>query len=199
MALALGPGISLAGWTPVCRIVMIGERAVRLEGGVRGLHRCARRQERSSPSCTPPHGDVRDIGTQFEVRARGTAFGVRARRRNPDQSRRRGDVGTRRRRLAPRSGRPHARSTIPVSGPEWAWTSTIAPQFQLEGGTVQQFLDWVAREQGWRWRFADSDTARRAAGIVTHGSLEGYRPKKPSRLSRQRAACRSCRTETRSS
>jgi hypothetical protein len=70
----------------------------------------------------------------------------------------------------------YVRSTVPIFGPEWAWTSTVAPQFQLEGSTVQQFLEWVAREQGWRWRFVDADTARRAAGIVTHGSLEGYTP-----------------------
>ena len=42
----------------------------------------------------------------------------------------------------------YVRRTVPVFGPEWAWASTIAPQFQLEGSTVQQFLEWVAREQG---------------------------------------------------
>jgi hypothetical protein len=70
----------------------------------------------------------------------------------------------------------YERSAVPVYGSEWDWTAAIAPQFRLEGSTVQQFLDWVGREQGWRWRFVDADTARRAAGIVTHGSVDGYTP-----------------------
>jgi ferric-dicitrate binding protein FerR (iron transport regulator) len=174
MALALGPGISLR-MDVDSRIVMVGERAVRLE---RGAVYVDARAEKSGPVLVQtPHGDVRDIGTQFEVRARGPAFGVRVRegeilinRGGAEMTARAGE-GLH----LDREGR-YVRSTIPVFGPEWAWTSSIAPKFQLEGGTVQQFLDWVAREQGWRWRFADSDTARLAAGIVTHGSLEGYTP-----------------------
>jgi ferric-dicitrate binding protein FerR (iron transport regulator) len=174
MALALGSDISLRMDVDT-RVVMVGERAVRLERGA--VYVDARAEESGAVLVHTPHGDVRDIGTQFEVRARGSAFGVRVRegeilinRGGAEMTARAGE-GLH----LDREGR-YVRSTIPVSGPEWAWTSTIAPQFQLEGGTVQQFLDWVAREQGWRWRFADSDTARLAAGIVTHGSLDGYTP-----------------------
>jgi ferric-dicitrate binding protein FerR (iron transport regulator) len=174
MALALGPGISLR-MDVDSRIVMVGERTVRLERGA--VYVDARAEKSGSVLVHTPHGDVRDIGTQFEVRARGSSFGVRVRegeilinRGGAEMTARAGE-GLH----LDRQGR-YVRRTIPVFGPEWAWTSTIAPQFQLEGSTVQQFLDWVAREQGWRWRFADSDTARLAAGIVTHGSLEGYTP-----------------------
>jgi FecR protein len=174
MAVALGPDISLRIDVD-SRIVMIGERVVRLE---RGAIYVDAHSEKSGPVLVhTPHGLVRDIGTQFEVRARGSAFGIRVRegeilinRGGAEMTARAGE-GLH----LDREGR-YVRSTIPIFGPEWAWTSTIAPQFQLEGGTVRQFLDWVAREQGWRWRFADSDTARRAAGIVTHGALEGYTP-----------------------
>jgi ferric-dicitrate binding protein FerR (iron transport regulator) len=120
---------------------------------------------------------VRDIGTQFEVRAGRSSFRVRVRegevlvKRNDSEVTARAGEG-----LHVDQQGWYVRSTVPIFGPEWAWTSTIAPQFQLEGSTVQQFLEWVAREQGWRWRFVDADTARRAAGIVTHGSLEGYTP-----------------------
>jgi ferric-dicitrate binding protein FerR (iron transport regulator) len=174
MALALGPGISLRMDVDT-RVVMVGERAVRLERGA--VYVDARAEKSGSVLVHTPHGEVRDIGTQFEIQARGSVFGVRVRegeilinRGGAEMTARAGE-GLH----LDREGR-YVRSTIPVSGPEWAWTSAIAPQFQLEGGTVQQFLDWVAREQGWRWRFADSDTARLAAGIVTHGSLEGYTP-----------------------
>jgi ferric-dicitrate binding protein FerR (iron transport regulator) len=175
IALALGrDGISLR-LDVDSRIVMTGERIVRLERGA--IYVDARAGKRGSVVVQTPHGDVRDIGTQFEVRTRGSSFGVRVRegeilinRGGAEMTARAGE-GLH----LDREGR-YVRSTIPIFGPEWAWASAIAPQFQLEGGTVQQFLDWVAREQAWRWRFADSDTARRAAGIVTHGSLEGYTP-----------------------
>jgi ferric-dicitrate binding protein FerR (iron transport regulator) len=174
MAVALNPGISLR-MDVDSRIVMAGERVVRLERGA--VYIDARADKSGSILVRTPHGDVRDIGTQFEVRARGSSFGVRVRegeilinRGGAEMTARAGE-GLH----LDRDGR-YVRSTIPTSGPEWAWTSAIAPRFQLEGATVQQFLDWVAREQGWRWRFVDSDTARLAAGTVTHGSLEGYTP-----------------------
>ena len=194
MALALGTDVSLRIDVD-SRIIMIGERIVRLERGAvyvdaRALHP----DKRGSLLIHTPHGDIRDIGTQFEVRARGASFGVRVREGEVliNRSGRGGisgsggssDSSVSGAEMTARAGEGlhldregrFVRTTIPIFGPEWAWTSAIAPQFQLEGGTVRQFLDWVTREQGWRWRFADSDTTRLAAGIVTHGSLEGYTP-----------------------
>jgi ferric-dicitrate binding protein FerR (iron transport regulator) len=174
MAVALGPGISLR-MDVDSRIVMSGERAVRLERGA--VYIDATAGKKGPVVVQTPHGDVRDIGTQFEVRARGSSFGVRVRegeilinRDGAEMTARAGEG------LHVDSDGRYVRTAIPIFGPEWAWTTTIAPPFQLEGVTVRQFLDWVAREQGWRWRFADSDTERLAAGIVTHGSLEGYTP-----------------------
>jgi hypothetical protein len=174
MALSLGAGLSLR-IDASSRIVVIGERVVRLE---RGAIYVDASDKKSRPVLIhTPHGDVRDIGTQFEVRAERSSFRIRVRE---------GEilVNDRRTETTARAGEAlhvdaqgrYVRSAIPIFGPEWAWTSAIAPQFQLEGSTVPQFLDWVAREQGWRWRFADEETSRRAAGIVTHGSIEGYTP-----------------------
>jgi ferric-dicitrate binding protein FerR (iron transport regulator) len=174
MALALGAGLSLR-IDADSRIVVIGERVVRLE---RGAIYVDASSEKSGPVLVhTPHGEVRDIGTQFEVRAERSSFRIRVREgeilvndRGTETTARAGEA------LHVDSRGRYVRSAIPIFGPEWAWTSAIAPQFQLEGSTVRQFLDWVAREQGWRWRFADEETARRAAGIVTHGSIEGYTP-----------------------
>jgi hypothetical protein len=157
------------------RLVVIGDRVMRLERGA--VYVDSSTESHKPVLIQTQTGDVRDIGTQFDVRQQGSSLRVRVRE---------GEV------LVDRSGSAitarvgealqfdaqgrHVRSAIPTFGPEWAWTSAIAPQFQLEGSTVQQFLEWVAREQGWRWRFVNADTARQAAGIVTHGSLEGYTP-----------------------
>jgi ferric-dicitrate binding protein FerR (iron transport regulator) len=174
VALALGVGISLR-IDADSRIVLVGDRVVRVARGAVYVDSSA---EKSGPVLIQTeNGDVRDIGTQFEVRAERSSFRVRVRegevlvtRNDSEMTARAGEALH-----VDQQGR-YVRSTVPIFGPEWAWTGAIAPQFQLEGGTVQQFLEWVAREQGWRWRFVDTDTARRAAGIVTHGSLEGYTP-----------------------
>lgn len=174
MALALAGGVSLRIDVD-SRIVIVAERTVKVE---RGAVYVDSRAGKSGPVLVQTeNGAVRDIGTQFEVRAERASFRVRVRegevlvsRSGSEMTARTGEALH----VDPR-GR-YVRSPIPIFGPEWAWTSAIAPQFQLEGSTVQQFLEWVAREQAWRWRFADTETARRAAGIVTHGSLEGYTP-----------------------
>jgi hypothetical protein len=46
----------------------------------------------------------------------------------------------------------------------------------LEGATVQTFLDWISREQGWDWEIADSTLRARAGRVVLHGSIEGLTP-----------------------
>jgi hypothetical protein len=48
--------------------------------------------------------------------------------------------------------------------------------FDLEGRTVQEFLDWVARETGWQIRFADDRLADSARKIVLHGGMGKLRP-----------------------
>jgi ferric-dicitrate binding protein FerR (iron transport regulator) len=174
MALALAEGISLRIDVD-SRIVLVGERVVMVERGAVYIDSSA--ETSGSVLIHTQNGDVRDIGTQFEVRAQRSSFRVRVRegevlvKRNDSEMTARAGEGLH----VDQQGR-YVRSMVPIFGPEWAWTSTIAPQFQLEGSTVRQFLDWVAREQGWRWRFVDTETARRAAGIVTHGSLGGYTP-----------------------
>ena len=174
VAIALDEGVSLrvdAG----SRIALIRERAVRLDRGAVYVDSAL---DKSRPVLVQTQsGDVRDIGTQFEVRTENSTLRIRVRegevivdRRGSSMSARAGESL----RIDPQ-GR-YERAAVSVFGPEWDWTAAIAPQFQLEGRTVREFLDWVGREQGWRWRFVDADTARRAAGIVTHGSIEGYTP-----------------------
>lgn len=157
------------------RIAMVAERTVRLERGA--VYVDSQAGMSRSVLVQTANGDVRDLGTQFEVRGDRASLRVRVREGEVLVSRRESEMTARAGEAlhVDPEGR-YRRSAIRTSGPDWAWTSVIAPPFQLEGSTVRQFLDWVAREQGWRWRFADAGTDSRAAGIVTHGSLEGYTP-----------------------
>jgi hypothetical protein len=173
-AVAFDDGISLRVDVG-SRIAIVRERVVRLDQGAIYVDS---RVDKSRPVVVQTqNGDVRDIGTQFEVRTESSTVRVRVREGEVIVDRRGSAISARAgESLHLDSEGRYERAAVPVFGPDWDWTAAIAPQFQLEGSTVQQFLDWVGREQGWRWRFVDADTARRAAGIVTHGSVEGYTP-----------------------
>lgn len=172
LALGAGPSVRLDSDT---RLVVVAERTLRLE---RGAVYVDADSSKSGPiSIQTAQGEVRDIGTQFEVRVSGSAVGVMVREgevvidgARSQMTARAGEALH----LAADGGRE--RSSISRDDPEWEWTSLVAPQYALEGSTVRRFLDWVAREKGWRWRFIDDETSRRAADIVAHGSIEGYTP-----------------------
>jgi hypothetical protein len=51
-----------------------------------------------------------------------------------------------------------------------------AAGFEIEGQTLQDLLDWVARETGWQVRFADAELAASAKEIVLHGGIGNLRP-----------------------
>jgi hypothetical protein len=133
-----------------------------------------------------PLGVVRDVGTRFTVRVAGPdgpalaggepALVVRVRD---------GAVRTE------RSGRVYVTPTgeelalhgdgraerreIASYGPEWEWVLEAGGGFEVEGRTLREFLDWVARETGWRIVVEDAALARSASEIVLHGSLGGLR------------------------
>jgi hypothetical protein len=41
---------------------------------------------------------------------------------------------------------------------------------------VIAFLDWVSREQGWRWQFEQPAMRGRVEQIVLHGTIDGLTP-----------------------
>jgi hypothetical protein len=124
-----------------------------------------------------PFGTVDHVGTQFELRLQPDRLSVRVREgevvvngRGASQTSRAGEA------LLFSRDRPPERSTISTSGPEWDWVASIAQPFALEGSTVSAFLQWVSREQGWRWEYADAATKRLAERAVLHGAIDGLTP-----------------------
>jgi hypothetical protein len=122
------------------------------------------------------HGHVRDIGTCFELAlATGEALlEVRVREGAVMLTRQEGAqttaAGFELRLLV--GGRLEQRAT-PLSGPRWDWVAQIAPPFAIEGRTLLEFLDHMARESGWVLRFEDPGLAAKAQRTVLHGSSEG--------------------------
>jgi hypothetical protein len=122
-------------------------------------------------------GVVRDIGTQFEISTTGSSLAVRVRE---------GAVrieGATVSASVARSESLHidaagtlTRGKLATHGEDWSWTETLAAAFAIEGASLDKFLNWVARERGLTWRFADAATTAEAANVVLHGSIEGLTP-----------------------
>jgi ferric-dicitrate binding protein FerR (iron transport regulator) len=125
-----------------------------------------------------PFGDVRDVGTRFEVQVRDDAVRVRVR-----------DGAVLLRATTARAGTEvvatHtsiAERKIATSGAEWAWIENAAPPVVLEGKSLEQVLRLIAIEKGLTldWRGSDQllrgdvplsvsealDAATAAAGVT---------------------------------
>jgi ferric-dicitrate binding protein FerR (iron transport regulator) len=120
-----------------------------------------------------PIGVVRDMGTRFEVRLTESSLRVRVRAGTTEI--RRGTTVT-----AATSGTEAIVTTrdavvrqAPTYGPEWAWTTDLAPPFPIEGRPLRAFLEHLAAEEGWTLRYADASVADAAGRILLHGSVEG--------------------------
>jgi ferric-dicitrate binding protein FerR (iron transport regulator) len=124
-----------------------------------------------------PFGTVTHAGTQFDLRVDAEGLEVRVREGAVTVERageRETSTAGQALRIVP--GAPPIRRPIATSGPDWAWATTMAAPFPLEGATVPQFLRWVSREQGWQWSYADPAARRVAERAVLHGTIDGLTP-----------------------
>ncbi|MHB9000101.1 MAG: FecR domain-containing protein, partial [Thermoanaerobaculia bacterium] len=122
-----------------------------------------------------PAGVARDIGTQFVVRVTGPApstLQIRVRE---------GSVAVERdgrkwlapagRELIVRADLTAEMRNIEPLDDQWMWVLQAAPQFDVEGRTLQAFLEWMSRETGLKIRYEDDALAAGASSIVLHGSI----------------------------
>lgn len=118
-----------------------------------------------------PMGNVRDIGTQFEVRLTADRMRVRVRAGRVDLQR-----GATTNTAGPgveldadaRGGvTPH---TIARNGAEWEWVLRAAPPIHLDGRTLSEVVASVTRDEGLKPVWFD-ETARNAATMRLHGDV----------------------------
>jgi ferric-dicitrate binding protein FerR (iron transport regulator) len=126
-----------------------------------------------------PYGRVRDIGTQFEIRVgdgSGSELTVRIReggilleQDSESYSAKAGEE------LTVREGTV-SRGTIEPHGDVWNWILGVAPSMDIEGATLSAYLDWVSRETGRHFRFAEEPLAESSKTTRLHGTIEGVTP-----------------------
>jgi hypothetical protein len=122
-------------------------------------------------------GTIEHVGTEFEVMSDDREVRVRVRegriRFQSQSAMVVADAGTE---LLAASGNDVSRRSIDTYGGEWLWTTTLAPDYEIEGQPLIGFLQWVGREMGRRVDFDGSRTREVAERTVLHGSIRGQPP-----------------------
>jgi ferric-dicitrate binding protein FerR (iron transport regulator) len=68
------------------------------------------------------------------------------------------------------------RETISSQDPAWDWAETTAPLFSIEDRTLDEFLQWAARETGREVAYASAEAQREAENVRLRGSIDGLDP-----------------------
>jgi ferric-dicitrate binding protein FerR (iron transport regulator) len=177
MALALRDGVSLRldHDTDVALVsvdrVDVTSGAVYIDSGVPGPS--AARLQIGTPA-----GIVRHVGTQYEARILNGGTRIRVREGRVDVTPANGPartlgVGDQ---ILVSSGGVEQRTRIEPSSDEWDWASSAAPEFDINGKPVHDFLAWAARETGLKVVFATTESAVEARRAVLSGSIAGLDP-----------------------
>lgn len=119
-------------------------------------------------------GTVRDVGTQFTVRAAGGSLEVGVRDGRVVLEHRGGtaDGGGGERLTIVSGGEEVRRARIETYGDTWAWADRLAPPFAIDGRTLVEFLTWVASQTGRRLEFADPAAERIARDTLLSGTID---------------------------
>lgn len=170
-ALSLGESLSLRMNRNTT--VDFGEGAVTLQQGAIYVD-TGHSPAKSFLRIVTPAGEVRHVGTQFQVLVEGDRTKVRVRegrvRIDPlDGTLAAAGELNAEEEIVLVPGQEAVRRAVSPFGPEWGWSAEIAPPFAIEGRALAEFLGWVIRENGWQLAYA-TPAARSAAGEVRlHG------------------------------
>jgi hypothetical protein len=125
-------------------------------------------------------GVVHEVGTQFEVRVEDAAEGsIRVRVREGSLLLRQAAATHPARageEMIVRSSGVIERHALDPYGEAWSWVLDAAPTLDIESISLRTYLEWVARETGWRVDYATSELEETAATILLHGTIAGLRP-----------------------
>jgi len=123
-------------------------------------------------SIRTPSGPVSHVGTQYITSI--TSDGITLSVREGEVS-----VGSGTDRTIARQGQKLSVSgngrqsvtSIPVYGDNWQWVEQLAPDFNMDDRTMQEFLEWVGYETGLKIKYDSDETKVVAAQTRMHGMV----------------------------
>jgi hypothetical protein len=123
-----------------------------------------------------PAGEVRHVGTQFQVSVSSDYTRVRVREGRvlltPRDAQTAHDIGAGDE-LEVVGNQARLRHDLPAYGTDWEWATFIAPSFPIENRPLAEFLAWLTREHGWQLRYSEESVQQRTHEIRLHGTLAG--------------------------
>lgn len=124
-----------------------------------------------------PAGNVRNLGTQFELKVGDGALRLRVREGRVEVERAgqrvTGDAGEQ---LDIDAFGSVLRSQIAPDAAAWHWAEALAPAPDIDGRPAMELLAWVARETGRTLEFLDAAARERAERVVLHGNIRHLAP-----------------------
>jgi hypothetical protein len=122
-------------------------------------------------------GIIDHVGTEFEVLSDEQSVRIRVRegriRFVGRSAALYAEAGTE---LLAAAGGRVALQPIATYGRDWLWTAALAPDYQIEGRSLIEFLQWASRELGRPLEFADAHAQQVANQTILHGSIKGVDP-----------------------
>jgi hypothetical protein len=122
-------------------------------------------------------GDIEHIGTEFEVMSDGQGVRIRVRegriRLSGKTAPVAADAGTE---LLAMPGAEITQRSVDTYGREWIWVAELAPDYEIDGRPLIDFLQWASRELGRHLYFADERSRQIAEHTILHGSVRGQLP-----------------------
>lgn len=120
-------------------------------------------------------GEARDVGTQFQVRLTDELLTVGVREGKVELTRPDQDT------LSIGSGfvldlssrGDQTERTATPDDPIWQWVEAVAPEFELDGATLEQYLDWYAGQKGLSLAWSDAGSEAQAKRTRLRGSIAG--------------------------
>jgi hypothetical protein len=122
-----------------------------------------------------PLGVARDVGTQFQVRLAASVLmvGVRDGVVEVAQTGQQSLSVNKDRFVELDMNGKKAERILPTDDPSWDWVDTVAPEFDIQGVSLQKYLTWYAGQRGIELVWADDASQAKAEGIELAGSIAG--------------------------
>lgn len=174
LALRGGGNLRLA---PASEVEVISANSVRLRRGELYVDIPPGAHADASFVAMTSAGEFRHVGTQFSLAVIGGSTRLRVREGRVAWGAAEGestvDAGTEV--LIDPDQRVTRRALEPASD-AWTWISSMAPDIEIEGRPLSEFLDWFARETGRELVIVDAGARRQIAAIRMHGNVRGLAP-----------------------
>ncbi len=161
------------------RVVLTDARHVTIESGAVYLDSGVTLQpETERLQIMTPAGGIRHVGTQYQARVATVGVSIAVREGRIELS---PAAGATQRAAAGEQmmvspAGTVQRSRISPYDASWDWAAATAPEFNIDGRPLAEFLAWVGRELGRRVMFASPESEAEASRVLLSGSIAGLAP-----------------------